>query len=231
MNKLIKISECHYIIASDEKIVEGDYYWDSLVSHWAGVGILQMVGYAGETIIQSSAGTTSPISTSMKVTHSTFPMEENKVAYSSHRFIFNKIEKINMSECIKIEYGFDIDLEKLSSEMYGTLENGIGAERRLVFQEGFRKALEILGNRKYSEEDMRSCWYESKDTDFAFNGYIQSLQQTEWIVETFDGECRDGEIKLEVITNPKSQRPPVSPPPPDRLIKEGRQPIKPKGIN
>jgi hypothetical protein len=54
---------------SDDEIKIGDKYWDSLVSHWAGVGVLTMCGYADteHKIIQSTVGTTSPVKSSHKV--------------------------------------------------------------------------------------------------------------------------------------------------------------------
>ncbi len=199
MNKLIKISECHYIIVSDEKIAEGDYYWDSLVSHWEGVGILQMIGYAGETIIQSSAGTTSPISTSMKVTHSTESIECD--ALDGPTYIH--IEPLYLGDCLIIENGYDI--EELSQQLFGTLDNDIGAERRLIFQAGFRKALEILGDKKYDDNDLLSFesfvskWFDNPKA--SFDDYTKTMPQildkwkstqliTEWMVELVDGKLK-----------------------------------------
>jgi hypothetical protein len=62
------------------------------------------------------------------------------------------------------------------------------------FKKGFQKALEILGDKKFSEDDIKKAlefdkfenefnnkFYESQES------FIQSLQQTEWVVEVHAG--------------------------------------------
>jgi len=70
------------------------------------------------------------------------------------------------------------------------------------FKEGFKKALEILGDKKFSEKDMINAWSEGyhRRVDEIngnelryFDKFIQSLQQTEWnvIVEMECPECKE----------------------------------------
>jgi len=107
---------------------------------------------------------------------------------------------LSLKNCQAIERGYDLDelayrfnpVQKLDNEY---IRNG--------FKAGFQKALEILGDKKFSEEDMRKAIEIARNgfMQEQHNGYgrptglrfvldnlpsndiIQSLQQTEWDVE------------------------------------------------
>ena len=75
--------------------------------------------------------------------------------------------------------------EKEHSDIYRYLA-------KKYFKLGFQKALEILGDKKFSEEDMSTMmlksaeWLDSSgeiDANTLLNNTIKSLQQTEWQVE------------------------------------------------
>ena len=100
--------------------------------------------------------------------------------------------KISLKNCEAIELGYDLD--ELASEYSKKREdldlvyaNGL----YYGFLEGFQKALEILGDKKFSEEDMSkmmlatSEWLNSEieyGADELIKKVIQSIQQTEWDV-------------------------------------------------
>ena len=116
--------------------------------------------------------------------------------------------KLAISNCQEIERGYDLDelsKEKYpykKTEMFSCFELDCKQEG---FIEGFQKALEILGDNRFSEEDMLRAYnqggndgaqfesmmdYDSEDNDEtlefsekAEKEFIQSLQQTEWDVE------------------------------------------------
>jgi hypothetical protein len=113
--------------------------------------------------------------------------------------------KLSLKNCESIAIGLDIEL---FSAHYGaskvksgkSVDYGLGASEG--FEEGFQKAVEILGDKKFSEEDMESCWDASfdyyrndgKDSGICFERFLKSLQQTEWEVEiemdmTWVGQC------------------------------------------
>jgi hypothetical protein len=50
------------------------------------------------------------------------------------------------------------------------------------FKIGFQKALELMGDKKFSEEDVREAFFHVQNEP-TFDVFIQSLQQTEWDVE------------------------------------------------
>ena len=108
---------------------------------------------------------------------------------------------LSLKNCEAIENGYDLD--ELSWKFFPYHEweysNGsfgdINEENRETFKIGFQKALEILGDKKFSEEDIRNAmervWYwhednQDKDCPTLYElipKHIQSLQQTEWDVE------------------------------------------------
>ena len=91
---------------------------------------------------------------------------------------------LSLKNCQAIECGYDLDelIEEAiiqvvdKNEQVGLFDIG--------FLKGFLKALKILGDKKYSEEDMIKCFNASMDDGWVrADFYIQSLQQTEWDVE------------------------------------------------
>ena len=56
------------------------------------------------------------------------------------------------------------------------------------FEIGFQKALEILGDKKFSLEDMKKVYLNSSKYEW-FGDCIKSLQQTEWDVEIEMEKC------------------------------------------
>ena len=98
--------------------------------------------------------------------------------------------KLSLTNCQAIERGYDLD--ELATEQWGNVHRtGV-----LGFIDGFQKALELMGDKKFTEEDMfRMFTYghaltnaiklkaiEDKPFGEIFNDFIQSLQQTEWDV-------------------------------------------------
>jgi hypothetical protein len=112
---------------------------------------------------------------------------------------FGQLSKEN---CEAIANGYDLD--ELAESEYGTViesvrgskEYDIEADRKSGFKAGFQKALELLGDKKFSEEDvlkelnkLNTMPNSILDT-FTDDGemvtmkwFEQSLQRTEWDVE------------------------------------------------
>ena len=102
---------------------------------------------------------------------------------------------LSLKNCQAIELGYDLDELAYSSFPNGTYETSeidLGLD---MYKLGFQKALEVMGDQKFSEEDMVDCW-ETAHQAGRFEGkgiaekdwqtsreYIQSLQQTQWDVE------------------------------------------------
>ena len=116
-------------------------------------------------------------------------------------------QKLSLKNCQAVENGYDLD-EFAEQEfpydfdcpLFETLGITEKSNKSILIgmlqgtlQKGFKKALEILGDKKFSEEDMIKCFNASMDDGWVrADFYIQSLQQTEWEVEIEDhhiGEC------------------------------------------
>ena len=123
-------------------------------------------------------------------------------------------QSLSLKNCQAIENGYDLDeLVKESMTQNKVKKDYLSFDEQVQrsggfiigFQEGFQKALSLLGDKKFSEEDMRKAiafgWdYEGRpkeemleihNVNLEYNNsyfedtqkYIQSLQQTEWDVE------------------------------------------------
>ena len=99
-------------------------------------------------------------------------------------------KKLSLKNCQAIENGYDLDeLAVLSTKDETTI---VGNQKMAQgFIKGFQKALSILGDKKFSEEDVKNVYLNSFKHEW-FGDCIKSLQKTEWDVEVVI-EC--GEVK------------------------------------
>lgn len=118
---------------------------------------------------------------------------------------------LSTKNCQAIENGYDLDdLDELAKSVPHTCRNDEDWYKcRAGFIVGFQKALELMGDKKFTEEDVRNAVYEGvkigRGTPFvvpATDDYLKSLQQNEWEVEMimectqcqsygYVSECRD----------------------------------------
>jgi hypothetical protein len=104
----------------------------------------------------------------------------------------NYKHQLSLKNCEAIENGYDLD--ELADYHFGIVgSEGISSTHS--FKVGFQKSLEILGDKKFSEKDIRNgmekVWYwhednQDKDCPTLYElipKHMQSLKQTEWEVE------------------------------------------------
>ncbi len=102
--------------------------------------------------------------------------------------------KLSINNCQAIERGYDLDeLAKtiFPDKIFTTNEEYEipidGFPYQWGFKVGFQKALELMGDKKFSEKDINTAYstgYEDgKRNENFWRKLIQSLQQTEWDVE------------------------------------------------
>ena len=115
-------------------------------------------------------------------------------------------KNLSLKNCQAIENGYDLDElageyanKELNVELTSKAGNFYGFSSS--FKEGFQKALEILGDKKFSEEDVKKTLYLKNGFDkdgFSFyksdEEIIQSLQQTEWDVVIEMEAYHDGDF-------------------------------------
>ena len=89
--------------------------------------------------------------------------------------------KLSLKNCQAIELGYDLD------ELIDKYCRGNSKIEDDFIKKGFQKALEILGDKKFSEDDMRKAFdtnhLSSEHKESQWVSFIQSVQQTEWDVE------------------------------------------------
>ena len=88
---------------------------------------------------------------------------------------------LSLKNCQAIELGYDLD--ELGMDYASTIYDGRTElikfnGSKVDFIKGFQKALELLGDKKFSEDDLMEAYSRGQT-----NSPIQSLQQTEWDVE------------------------------------------------
>jgi hypothetical protein len=89
--------------------------------------------------------------------------------------------KLSLKNCQAIEGGYNLD--ELGMDYASTIYDGRTElikfnGSKVDFIKGFQKALELLGDKKFSEDDLMEAYSRGQT-----NSPIQSLQQTEWDVE------------------------------------------------
>ena len=97
----------------------------------------------------------------------------------------DSIYKLSLKNCQAIERGYDLDELAKDCEITPTYAHEQG------FITGFQKAVEILGDKKFSEELLVDFVHFLNDRHFnkykvdtdEVDLYLESLQQTEWDVE------------------------------------------------
>ena len=104
------------------------------------------------------------------------------------------VNKLSLKNCQEIENGYDLyELAKASMNKINILfNNSLDSKSHTIgFKAGWHHALKILGDKKYTEEDMREAYNDGmynidRDGDFIdppdidFNDTIQKLQQKKW---------------------------------------------------
>ncbi len=94
----------------------------------------------------------------------------------------SQYNKLSIKNCQAIECGYDLDELAMRYDLYENI-NFVGQMR--AYKEGFQKALELMGDKKFSEYDMKEAYGVGflQEGIKSFNSLIQSLQQNEWDVE------------------------------------------------
>ena len=118
--------------------------------------------------------------------------------------------KLSIKNCEEIQRGYDLDdLAKIEYPICEVWNDEEALIRELAFKKGFQKALEILGDKKFSEDDLRLAMHFGKfgeaNSQTTTIGFIKSLQQTEWDVEICcyigNGDKESDSFKDPLVTN------------------------------
>ena len=103
------------------------------------------------------------------------------------------LPNLSLKNCEEVERGYDLDTE-VENIVKTIVPDDRGKDiwygtSMAVGKQCFKKALEILGDKKFSEEDMKKAIYIAwEGGDLASTHIIESLQQTEFDVEIVMGD-------------------------------------------
>ena len=100
----------------------------------------------------------------------------------------HQLYKLSLKNCEAIANGYDLD--ELGRDLWKkSLNYHLQHELDYTFGvvDGFQKALEILGDKKFSEDDVISMIEKSRETGLTAEYIILTNQQTEWDVEILMG--------------------------------------------
>jgi hypothetical protein len=106
-------------------------------------------------------------------------------------------DKLSIKNCQAIENGYDLDelarnyVDEQPNDFLYTTDEYWNAQ--VDFQKGFRKAMELMESKKYSEEDIKKAIFTAWDNDNITSvSIVQSLQPKEWEVEILEELDKDG---------------------------------------
>ena len=101
----------------------------------------------------------------------------------------NPIGKLSIKNCEAIANGYDVFKLAYDSSKEFLIESTHSPSFTFGYEQGFQKALEILGDKKFSETELyRAFLINSAGDDFTLNQFFNNtvlpmFQQTEWDVE------------------------------------------------
>jgi len=180
MQKIIKLTDTHYIVVDDSEIKEGNWVCNIQRPYAKQCQDIDVDYYNRRNDVFK------------KITHSTQPLYKND---------FWAIQELKLSE-VKELIG-EVDVEKKALEKYPEVyvtEKGCNApigtdcykRDRIAFIQGYNQCLEDNKHKKYTDEDMKRyhnimCLYGNVKGE----EYIQSLQpKTQWEIEIIDGKLK-----------------------------------------
>jgi hypothetical protein len=125
------------------------------------------------------------------------------------------LQRLSHENCEAIERNFDLVDHAIAyageggryCDPHGFSDKQIGLLQGYI--DGFEKALELMGDKKFSEEDVRKAIEQARETvrgEFLKwdKSIIQSLQQTEWDVEIEMGKVESYKDKMGNVRTEKT---------------------------
>jgi hypothetical protein len=118
-------------------------------------------------------------------------LEDNKGVVIASTSLKKEGLSLSLKNCQAVELGYDLGeladehAHKTCEDMYEQKSlTGAewGWETASDFKKGFQKALELISDKKFSEEQLREAFFHVQNEP-TFDVFKQSLQQTEWDIE------------------------------------------------
>ena len=211
MQKLIKLSNTHYIVIDDSEIQEGDWVYKIQHSHTS-------LFYVDCEELADDFNRNKD--NYKKITHSTEPLEMQKMNSLGSHFAFVKIKELSLSEVEESINGYSV--EKLAENHIKENETSFDnwkeiAYTRVGYIEGFKAHQEFVKDKLFTLDDMKRFLaktienapsteshtemisnkaYRHHVLDVLFDNLIQHfLPKTEWDI-TIDEQITEVENKI-----------------------------------
>jgi hypothetical protein len=180
MQRLIKLSDTHYIVVDDSEIKEGDYYWNKHIPD--------------EIKFKKEKGVL--FNHCKKITHSTEPLELSTSHINTGKYHFDKIKPISLSEVEELINGYSV--EKMALNSFGHKPSKDDTDILLSlgkgyvggYHQGFKAHQELVKDKLLVNiQDLRKVILqarirEGEQPKYSFDEIIQSLlPKTEWDCE------------------------------------------------
>ena len=182
MNKLIKLSETHYIVVDDSEIKEGS---------WVINGNSKIFQYTKESI--------SGINYCKKITHSTEPIERYDHPAGGYEGTFDKIKPLSLSEVEEAINGYSV--EKMAEDKYGSGKSLSTISFREGYIKGFKAHQELF---QYSRNQVHDLMTKAFKAGFKKHNVVEAgLEPLEsdvecsWILTKFDSTPKLTEWEVE----------------------------------
>ena len=117
-----------------------------------------------------------------------FILEDDKGVVIAATSLNKEGLSLSLKNCQAIELGYDLNelaenYSKKADELAKLYGGKIqGDNNSTPFKDGFQKCLEVMGDKMFSEEQLREAFFHVQNEP-AFDVFKQSLQQTQWDVE------------------------------------------------
>lgn len=117
-------------------------------------------------------------------------------------------QKLSLKNCQAIECGYYLDdlvEECCIHEPRNSQEIREVKLIKIAFKDGFQKALELMGDKKFTEKNVLQAFIkgvfleEHENPDLVIEKYLKSLQQNEWEVEILDERDSEGCLILKRV--------------------------------
>jgi hypothetical protein len=177
MQKLIKLSDTHYIIVDDSEIKEGDLNIPSDFSKIEDVSVTSKEDL--EIVNDRQNGY-------LKITYSTQPIEEivwwEKETRKS-KLGFDKIKPLSLSEVEELIYGYSV--EKMANSHCEEQNRLSNSYDHGSFIEGFKAHQELVKDKLFTAQDVINIVEKSRETGLTAEYFIikHLLPKTEWKVK------------------------------------------------
>ena len=203
MQKLIKLSDEHYIVVDDSEIKEGDKFY--CITNKV-IFTAHTIEYLEEYNKLEDSNHNFYVNSkyAQKITHSTQPLEDmNHGNYTSK--VFLDIKPLTLSEVEEAIYGYSVD--KMADKLISCSDNIDSQLIKEVWKGGFKAHKELVKDKLFTVDDMKSIFIHGKQLGLTIAGNIRNGSEQpnkeEWFNESIQSLLPKTEWDIEITSEGK----------------------------